>query len=167
MNNKKLKKHTKTLNQIIEILQEKRYQNISNTFQNQIELYGIINYTRTQYLPQLSKHITENKEYEDIFFNYTTAESMILDLLSVIESDLIQNLDQKSNHDTKKTTKLITFTDKILQILETILKTKNEEEKIDKKEYQTIMEENTQKLFNQQNQFYTLIYDEKIDFRVK
>jgi len=76
-------------------------------------------------------------------------------------------MDENNSYDTIKATKLITFTNKLLKILKNILKTKNEEEKIDKKEYQTTMEQNTQTLFNLQNQFYTLIYDEKIDFRVK
>ena len=154
-----------TLNEIITLLDNQN--NTDNSFKNKIHLYGTINYTRTQYLPQLSKQITENTQYDDIFFNYTSAESMILDLLSVIESDLIKNMDENNSYDTIKATKLITFTNKLLKILENILKTKNEEEKIDKKEYQTIMEQNTQTLFNLQKQFYTLIYDEKIDFRVK
>lgn len=161
---KTLKQQQDTLNEIITLLKQNKQ---DNTFKNKIHLYGTINYTRTQYLPQLSKQITEEKKYEDIFFNYTSAESMILDILSVIESDLIKNLDEKDNYDTTKATKLITFTNKLLEILENILKTKDEEEKIDKKDYQTTMEQNTQKLFNLQNQFYTLIYDEKIDFRVK
>ena len=154
-----------TLNEIITLLDNQN--NTDNSFKNKIYLYGTINYTTTQYLPQLSKQITENTQYDDIFFHYTSAESMILDLLSVIESDLIKNMDENNSYDTIKATKLITFTNKLLKILENILKTKNEEEKIDKKEYQTIMEQNTQTLFNLQNQFYTLIYDEKIDFRVK
>lgn len=160
-----MKKQIDTLAEIIQTLEEENEE--INTFKSKIRLYGIINYTRTQYLPQLSKDITENPEYQDVFFNYTSAESMILDVLSVLESDIIQNLDEKNDFDITKTTKLIVFTNKILKILESILKTKYDEEKIDQKEYETTMEQNTQKLFNLQKQFYSLIYDEKIDFRVK
>ena len=76
----------KTLNDIIKIL-ENNSGNTHSDFNKKINLYGVINYSRTQYFPQLSSFITGNEEYSDIFFNYTSVDSMILDLFYVLDSD--------------------------------------------------------------------------------
>ncbi len=160
------KQQIKTLNNIINQLENNK--KTEKTFQYQINLYGIINYSRIQFFPRISSHITSNKDYADTFFDYTTAESMILDLFMVIESDLILILED-NNYEFKKLEKLIDFSIKLLKILEKILKNKikNLLEQNDKKDYERKKEEYTQELFGIQKQFYTLVYDEKIDFRVK
>lgn len=157
-----------TLRNIIEILEKNLSVNDAN-FNQKINLYGIINYSRTQYFPQLSSDITGNKEYSDIFFNYTTAESMILDLFSVIESDLILILEESLEYNYKKMKELLDFSIKILKILHQILKTKYEKinGKITDEEYEQLNSEYTNRLFNLQNRFYTLVYDEKIDNRIQ
>lgn len=157
-----------TLRNIIDILEN----NISITgsnFNQKINLYGIINYSRTQYFPQLSSDITGNRKYSDIFFNYTTAESMILDLFSVIESDLVLILEESLEYNDEKMKELLDFSIKILKILHQILKTKHEKihDKITDDEYEQLNSEYTNKLFNLQNRFYTLVYDEKIDKRIQ
>lgn len=157
-----------TLNNMINIL-ENYLQNTVTDFDQKIKLYGIINYSRTQYFPELSSYITENKEYSDIFFDYTSVESMILDLFSVIESDLVLILEETKQYDDEKMTKLIDFSLKLLKILEKILKAKYEKlaENINDEEYQQLNTEYTEKLYNLQNEFYRLVYDEKIDSRIR
>ncbi|MBE6486507.1 MAG: hypothetical protein E7Z85_06680 [Methanosphaera stadtmanae] len=157
-----------TLTNIIEILENNLQINETN-FNQKINLYGIINYSRTQYFPELSSYITGNKEYSDIFFNYTSAESMILDLFSVIESDLVLILEETKEYDYNKMTELLNFSIKILKILHKIMNTKYEKstDKLNDEEYQQLNTQYTNKLFNLQNEFYTLVYDEKIDSRIK
>ena len=157
-----------TLTNMIDILKN-NLQNTVTDFDQKIKLYGIINYSRTQYFPELSSYITENKEYSDIFFDYTSVESMILDLFSVIESDLVLILEDSKQYDDEKMTKLIDFSLKLLKILEKILKAKYEKlaENIDDEEYQQLKTEYAGKLYNLQNEFYRLIYDEKIDSRIR
>lgn len=147
--NNSLEKQITLLQQITTNLQTTKNENLPD----QIQQYGLINYTRTQYLPQLSKTITENEEYKNLFYNYTSIESMILDILPLIEANTINKI-EKQEKNTEKTNKLIQFTTKLLKILEQILTTQDQDK-------------NTQKIFNIQNQFYKLIYDEKIDYRIK
>ena len=157
-----------TLTNMIDILKN-NLQNTVTDFDQKIKLYGIINYSRTQYFPELSSYITENKEYSDIFFDYTSVESMILDLFSVIESDLVLILEDSKQYDDEKMTKLIDFSLKLLKILEKILKAKYEKlaENINDEEDQKLNTEYTDKLYNLQNEFYRLVYDEKIDSRIR
>lgn len=147
--NNNLTEYTTLLTKITSTLKQTKL----DTFQDQINLYGIINYTRTQYLTQLSKTITENEEYKNIFFNYTSLESMILDLFMLIESDIIYIIENKKE-DTTKTQEMIQYTTTLLKILEETLQSK-QQDKI------------TQKILQTQNQYYQLIYDEKIDYRIK
>lgn len=158
----------KTLNDIIEIL-ENNSGNTHSDFNKKINLYGVINYSRTQYFPQLSSYITGNKDYSDIFFNYTSVESMILDLFSVIESDLILILEETTEYSNDKMTRLLNFSLELLKILDKILKTKYEKlnGNITEEDYQNLNNQYTNKLFSLQNKFYTLVYDEKIDSRIR
>ena len=158
----------KTLNDIIEIL-ENNSNNTHSDFNKKINLYGVINYSRTQYFPQLSSFITGNEDYSDIFFNYTSVESMILDLFSVIESDLVLILEETTEYSNDKMTRLLNFSLELLKILDKILKTKNEKlnGNITEEDYQTLNNQYTNKLFSLQNKFYTLVYDEKIDSRIR
>lgn len=158
----------KTLNDIIEIL-ENNSGNTHSDFNKKINLYGVINYSRTQYFPQLSSYITGNEDYSDIFFNYTSVESMILDLFSVIESDLVLILEETTEYNNDKMTRLLNFSLELLKILDKILKTKYEKlnGNITEEDYQTLNNQYTNKLFGLQNKFYTLVYDEKIDSRIR
>ena len=158
----------KTLNDIIEIL-ENNSNNTHSDFNKKINLYGVINYSRTQYFPQLSSYITGNEDYSDIFFNYTSVESMILDLFSVIESDLILILEETTEYSNDKMTRLLNFSLELLKILDKILKTKYKKlnGNITEEDYQTLNNQYTNKLFGLQNKFYTLVYDEKIDSRIR
>ncbi|RAP47759.1 MAG: hypothetical protein BZ135_01385 [Methanosphaera sp. rholeuAM6] len=166
MQYKEEKEQTIILNNIINIL-EKNMQT-KESFENNVNLYGIINYSRIQYFPRVSNHITGNKNYEDIFFNYTSAESMILDLFMVIESQLIQKL-ETTKEQRENTEKLVQFSLELLKILKKILNTKYLQltQKIETNEYDTLNNRYTKELNDAQNKFYTLVYDEKIDFRVK
>lgn len=167
MKNKEEKQQINTLNNIIKLL-EQNNKKTTKTFKDNINLYGIINYSRSHYFPKTSSYITANKDYEDIFLNYTTAESMILDIFMVIESEQIRTLeDQQETY--QKTQKLITFSLKILKTLQNILTTKYQQltKEIEKQEYKKLNKQYDQELYQQQNKFYTLIYDEKIDSRVK
>jgi len=158
----------KTLNDIIEIL-ENNSGNTHSDFNKKINLYGVINYSRTQYFPQLSSYITGNENYSDIFFNYTSVESMILDLFSVIESDLVLILEETTEYSNDKMTRLLNFSLELLKILDKILKTKYEKlnGNITEEDYQNLNNQYTNKLFGLQNKFYTLVYDEKIDSRIR
>lgn len=158
----------KTLNDIIEIL-ENNSGNTHSDFNKKINLYGVINYSRTQYFPQLSSFITGNEDYSDIFFNYTSVESMILDLFSVIESDLVLILEETTEYSNDKMTRLLNFSLELLKILDKILKTKYEKlnGNITEEDYQNLNNQYTNKLFGLQNKFYTLVYDEKIDSRIR
>ena len=158
----------KTLNDIIEIL-ENNSNNTHSDFNKKINLYGVINYSRTQYFPQLSSYITGNEDYSDIFFNYTSVESMILDLFSVIESDLVLILEETTEYSNDKMTRLLNFSLELLKILDKILKTKYKKlnGNITEEDYQTLNNQYTNKLFGLQNKFYTLVYDEKIDSRIR
>ena len=158
----------KTLNDIIEIL-ENNSNNTHSDFNKKINLYGVINYSRTQYFPQLSSYITGNENYSDIFFNYTSVESMILDLFSVIESDLVLILEETTEYSNDKMTRLLNFSLELLKILDKILKTKYKKlnGNITEEDYQTLNNQYTNKLFGLQNKFYTLVYDEKIDSRIR
>lgn len=158
----------KTLNDIIKIL-ENNSGNTHSDFNKKINLYGVINYSRTQYFPQLSSFITGNEDYSDIFFNYTSVESMILDLFSVIESDLVLILEEATEYSNDKMTRLLNFSLELLKILDKILKTKYEKlnGNINEEDYQTLNNQYTNKLFGLQNKFYTLVYDEKIDSRIR
>lgn len=158
----------KTLNDIIEIL-ENNSGNTHSDFNKKINLYGVINYSRTQYFPQLSSFITGNEDYSDIFFNYTSVESMILDLFSVIESDLVLILEETTEYSNDKMTRLLNFSLELLKILDKILKTKYKKlnGNITEEDYQTLNNQYTNKLFGLQNKFYTLVYDEKIDSRIR
>ena len=165
--NRKNQIHLRTLKDIIEIL-DNNLKNRVTDFKNNINLYGIINYSRTQYFPQLSSFITGNDDYSDVFFNYTSLESMILDLFSVIESDLVLILEETNPYDNNKMSNLLTFSLKLLKILEKILKTKDEKlnDYINDEDYQNLNKEYTNIIFSLQNEFYTLVYDEKIDSRI-
>ena len=158
----------KTLKDIIEIL-ENNSNNTHSDFNKKINLYGVINYSRTQYFPQLSSFITGNEDYSDIFFNYTSVESMILDLFSVIESDLVLILEETTEYSNDKMTRLLNFSLELLKILDKILKTKYEKlnGNITEEDYQNLNNQYTNKLFGLQNKFYTLVYDEKIDSRIR
>ena len=158
----------KTLNDIIEIL-ENNSGNTHSDFNKKINLYGVINYSRTQYFPQLSSYITGNEDYSDIFFNYTSVESMILDLFSVIESDLVLILEETTEYSNDKMTRLLNFSLELLKILDKILKTKYKKlnGNITEEDYQNLNNQYTNKLFGLQNKFYTLVYDEKIDSRIR
>lgn len=158
----------KTLNDIIEIL-ENNSGNTHSDFNKKINLYGVINYSRTQYFPQLSSFITGNEDYSDIFFNYTSVESMILDLFSVMESDLVLILEETTEYSNDKMTRLLNFSLELLKILDKILKTKYKKlnGNITEEDYQTINNQYTNNLFGLQNKFYTLVYDEKIDSRIR
>lgn len=158
----------KTLNDIIEIL-ENNSGNTHSDFNKKINLYGVINYSRTQYFPQLSSFITGNEDYSDIFFNYTSVESMILDLFSVIESDLVLILEETTEYSNDKMTRLLNFSLELLKILDKLLKTKYEKlnGNITEEDYQNLNNQYTNKLFSLQNKFYTLVYDEKIDSRIR
>lgn len=166
-NHKEEKEQINILNKIITNLE--KTDNNKETFENSIKLYGIINYSRKQFFPRISSHITKNKEYEDTFLNYTTAESMILDIFMVIESDTIQQLEKTETKTETKITTLKNFSTEILKILEKILQNKYENLEKTKTltEYQKDNTKYTNELNNLQNKFYTLIYNEKIDFRVK
>jgi hypothetical protein len=159
------------LDNIIRLLEENfiKLQKDNNTFNDKIELYGIINYSRSQFFPQLSSSITKDDKFKDIFFNYTSVESMILDLFMVIESDLVLVLDETITYDTDKIEKLIIFSSKLLIILSKILRSKKEQldMTIGEEEYIDNNNAYTQELFALQNEFYALVYNEKIDFRVK
>ena len=169
----KKNKHTEEKEQIIilnEIIKNlETTKNNKETFENKIKLYGTINYSRKQLFPRISSHITKNKEYEDTFLNYITAESMILDIFMVIESDIIQQLETTNTKIEEKIIKLINFSLEILIILEKILENKYKylEKNKTKTEYEKDNTEYTNELYHIQNKFYTLIYDEKIDFRVQ
>ena len=167
MQNKEEKQQINKLTKIIKLL-EKNTQKTSPTFKDNINLYGTINYSRTHYFPKTSSYITANPNYTDIFYNYTQAESMILDTFLIIESDIIKTIeDQKQLH--QKIRKLTTFSLKLLKILLNILETKHQQQsqQITKQEYEAQNNKYSQQLYQQQNKFYTLVYDEKIDSRIK
>ena len=94
---------------------------------------------------------------------------MILDLFSIMESELVLALEDVTLYDDKKMTELLTFSITLLKILCEILKTKYEKlnYKIATEKYLKLNEEYTAKLFGLQNRFYTLVYDEKIDSRIR
>ena len=94
---------------------------------------------------------------------------MILDLFSVIESDLILILEETTEYSNDKMTRLLNFSLELLKILDKILKTKYKKlnGNITEEDYQTLNNQYTNKLFGLQNKFYTLVYDEKIDSRIR
>ena len=156
---------TTSLNDIDLILDEDTF------FTKSIKLYGLINYSRNQFLPKTSSFITDNHAFNDIFFNYTSVESMILDLFLIIESDLIRALDKNDSKviDKKKFMDIINFSNGLLELLNEIINTRiNLNNKvINEDEYDKLNREYTGKLFNMQNDFYNMVYDEKVDFRIK
>lgn len=159
------KQQNNMLHEINKILENTKH---LKSFKEEIKLYGIINYTRTQFLPRISNHITQNPEHKDIFFNYTSIESMILDLLMVIESDLIQQMEDNEDK-TDKIKELLIFSTKLLKTLEKMLTNKYEKltQRINDEEYERKLEKYSAEVFNQQNNFYTLVYNEKVDSRIK
>lgn len=136
---------TKTLKTIIKTLE---------THNNTLTLYGTINYTRTQYLPQLSKKITQKETNPTTFYNYTTLESMILDLLKIIESNTIKKI-ENNTYNKEKTQQTTQYTKQLLTTLQKIL-TKTQ-----------TPEQTTQEINKKQNKYYQLIYDEITDIRIK
>ncbi len=147
--NNTLEQQKQTLQQIIQTLNNTN----TNNFTNTIKQYGTINYTRTQYLPQLSKTITENPEHQNKLYNYTSLESMILDLLEHIESNTIKKIENTTTNQ-QKTKKQIQYTTTLLQLLQQTLNNNNQEQI-------------TQTILQTQNQYYQLIYNEKTDTRIK
>lgn len=147
--NNTLEQQKQTLQQIIQTLNNTN----TNNFTNTIKQYGTINYTRTQYLPQLSKTITENQEHQNKLYNYTSLESMILDLLEHIESNTIKKIENTTTNQ-QKTKKQIQYTTTLLQLLQQTLNNNNQEQI-------------TQTILQTQNQYYQLIYNEKTDTRIK
>lgn len=147
--NNTLQQQKQTLQQIIKTLTNTN----TNNFTNTIKQYGTINYTRTQYLPQLSKTITENPEHQNKLYNYTSLESMILDLLEHIESNTIKKIENTTTNQ-QKTKKQIQYTTTLLQLLQQTLNNNNQEQI-------------TQTILQTQNQYYQLIYNEKTDTRIK
>ena len=145
--------------------------NDENFFDKSINIYGLINYTRNQFLPKTSSFITDNHAFNDIFFNYTSVESMILDLFLIIESDLIKALDKNTDQllDSDKINSIIGFSHNLFELLSSIIDTRiNLNNKIiSEDEYAILNKKYNQEIFNMQNNFYKLVYDEKIDFRVK
>ena len=145
--------------------------NDENFFDKSINIYGLINYTRNQFLPKTSSFITDNHAFNDIFFNYTSVESMILDLFLIIESDLIKALDKNTDQllDSKKINSIIAFSHNLFELLSSIIDTRINlnNKSISEDEYAILNKKYNQEIFNMQNNFYKLVYDEKIDFRVK
>ncbi|MBE6513292.1 MAG: hypothetical protein E7Z75_09165 [Methanobrevibacter olleyae] len=94
---------------------------------------------------------------------------MILDIFSVIESELVLVLEESLEYDSNKMEELLNFSIKLLRILLQILNTKYEiiNNKISDKEYQKLNSESSDRIFKLQNGFYTLVYDEKIDRRIQ
>ncbi len=162
---------TQTLNHIINFLNKTDINYTEDFFDECINLYGLINYSRNQFLPKTSSFITDNHAFNDIFFNYTSVESMILDLFLIIESDIIKTLDKNYVDllNTDKIKSIITFSSKLLDLLNKIIDTRIRLNKqiIDQNEYAKLNKQFTNDVFNMQNDFYKLVYDEKIDFRVK
>ncbi|MBQ6443508.1 MAG: hypothetical protein IJJ11_02370 [Methanosphaera sp.] len=169
-------------NTINEITQSLKYINTSlddidlimndeNFFNKSINIYGLINYTRNQFLPKTSSFITDNHAFNDIFFNYTSVESMILDLFLIIESDLIKALDKNNAQllDVDKINSIIVFSHNLLELLSSIIDTRIRlnNKNISDDEYASLNKKYNHEIFNMQNNFYKLVYDEKIDFRVK
>ncbi len=145
--------------------------NDENFFDKSINIYGLINYTRNQFLPKTSSFITDNHAFNDIFFNYTSVESMILDLFLIIESDLIKALDKNTDQllDSDKINSIIAFSHNLFELLSSIIDTRINlnNKSISEDEYAILNKKYNQEIFNMQNNFYKLVYDEKIDFRVK
>lgn len=145
--------------------------NDENFFDKSINIYGLINYTRNQFLPKTSSFITDNHAFNDIFFNYTSVESMILDLFLIIESDLIKALDKNTDQllDSEKINSIIAFSHNLFELLSSIIDTRINlnNKSISEDEYAILNKKYNQEIFNMQNNFYKLVYDEKIDFRVK
>lgn len=166
-----IKEITDTLNHIIDFLNDMKTNYDKDFFNESIKLYGLINYSRIQFFPKTSSFITDNHAFNDIFFNYTSVESMILDLFMIIESDLIKALDKNDmgQLDKNKIDSILTFAAKLLELLAKIIDTriKLNNQVIDDKQYTRLNQEYTTSVFRMQNDFYTLVYDEKIDFRVK
>jgi hypothetical protein len=162
---------TQTLNHIINFLNKTDINYTEDFFDECINLYGLINYSRNQFLPKTSSFITDNHAFNDIFFNYTSVESMILDLFLIIESDIIKTLDKNDVDllNTDKIKSILTFSSKLLDLLNKIIDTRIRLNKqiIDQNEYAKLNKQFTNDVFNMQNDFYKLVYDEKIDFRVK
>ena len=162
---------TCTLDYTIKLLNDIDIYQEDNFFNRYINIYGLINYSRNQFLPKTSSFITDNHAFNDIFFNYTSVESMILDLFMIIESDLIKALDVNDEKliNKDKINSIINFSYKLLKLLKNIINTRINLNKniIDDEEYTKLNQEYTNKVFNMQNDFYKLVYDEKIDFRVK
>ena len=100
--------------------------NDENFFDKSINIYGLINYTRNQFLPKTSSFITDNHAFNDIFFNYTSVESMILDLFLIIESDLIKALDKNTDQllDSDKINSIIAFSHNLFELLSSIIDTR-------------------------------------------
>ncbi|MBE6513480.1 MAG: hypothetical protein E7Z75_10140 [Methanobrevibacter olleyae] len=94
---------------------------------------------------------------------------MILDIFSVIESDLVLVLEESLEYDSNKMEELLNFSIKLLKILLQILNTKYERINniISDNEYQKLNIESSDRIFKLQNGFYTLVYDEKIDSRIQ
>ena len=145
--------------------------NDENFFDKSINIYGLINYTRNQFLPKTSSFITDNHAFNDIFFNYTSVESMILDLFLIIESDLIKALDKNTDQllDSDKINSIIEFSHNLFELLSSIIDTRINlnNKSISEDEYAILNKKYNQEIFNMQNNFYKLVYNEKIDFRVK
>lgn len=142
-----------------------------NFFNKSIKIYGLINYTRNQFLPKTSSFITDNHAFNDIFFNYTSVESMILDLFLIIESNIIKALDKNNITllDIDKIKSIMDFSGNLLKLLSNIIDTRIRlnNKIINEDEYGSLNKQYNQEVFNMQNNFYKLVYDEKIDFRVK
>ncbi|MDO5825262.1 MAG: hypothetical protein Q4Q22_02690 [Methanosphaera sp.] len=162
---------THTLTQIIRYLNELTIKHDADFFSELVNIYGLINYSRNQFLPKTSTFITDNHAFNDIFFNYTSVESMILDLFMIMESDIIKTLDKNDIEllDIEKTETILAFAINLLELLEKIINTRIRlnDETIDNQEYTRLNQEYTNEIFKMQNDFYKLVYDEKIDFRVK
>ena len=160
-----------TLNCIIKYLKKLTISYDDDFFNELINIYGLINYSRNQFLPKTSTFITDNHAFNDIFFNYTSVESMILDLFMIMESDIIKTLDKNDIEllDIEKTETILAFAINLLELLEKIIDTRIRlnDKSIDDEEYTLLNQEYTNEIFNMQNDFYKLVYDEKIDFRVK
>lgn len=160
-----------TLNCIIKYLKKLTISYNDDFFNELINIYGLINYSRNQFLPKTSTFITDNHAFNDIFFNYTSVESMILDLFMIMESDIIKTLDKNDIEllDIEKTETILAFAINLLELLEKIIDTRIRlnDKSIADEEYTLLNQEYTNEIFNMQNDFYKLVYDEKIDFRVK
>ncbi|MEE3419306.1 MAG: hypothetical protein VZQ62_08245, partial [Methanosphaera sp.] len=75
----------------------------------------------------------------------------------------------KTEYSNDKMTRLLNFSLELLKILDKLLKTKYEKlnGNINEENYQNLNNQYTNKLFGLQNKFYTLVYDEKIDSRIR